>query len=467
MMKYARTLTAAPLVLALALVLPAGFSGQTKPQTPTKSQAPAKSQPSAQPSAMDFRRDAMNTFDQIFGEMTTLMALSSYNPAKMDKAWEDLVNERGNLWSNTVDQAEIVFLEKSPQLPPSWAEWRKDNEEFIAAEIQSAGRDVMRWRCQTYLEIFALQLDIDSHPIRKDEWLKTMTEAEKILETAEGAANDGAATVQAIEKSRSDVRQAKNLVDNVASDLGNIRKRVLDFHGAELKMDSKIAAIQARWTALKDQYPHVIEKWKLSVSGWAKNIKTAYDSHEKTRKQFDTLYEPVMNQKLFAGLRLFQGKEYKDLGGVLDKLDQTLQVRWVKAKDKGKKDEDIATAIEKEEQTSEQERKRYWELNEIVTPAREQQESLKYSAGEAAKERELTLKTMNSKNSAAEQKAAEEELRKFQQKALPEQVAAQKAWDAYQKQKKEADAEMTRLLTDHAARLKKLGLPPEPDWPMR
>ena len=462
MMTYARTFTAAPLVLALALVLPAGPSGQTKPRP----QAPAKSQPSAQPTAMDFRRDAMNTFDQIFPEMTTFMASTSHEPSKTTKPWDDLVNERCNLWSNTVDQAEIVYLEKSPQLPPSWTEWRKDNEEFIAAEIQSAGRDVMTWRWETYLEIFSLQKDIDANPIRKDEWLKTMTEAEKILETAEATANGSAATAEAIEKSRSDVRQAKSLVDNVASDLGNIRKRVLDFHGAELKMNSKIAAIQARWTGLKDQYPHVIEKWKLSVSGWAKNIKSAYESQEKTRKQFDTLYEPVMNQKLFSGLKHFQGKEYKDLGGVVDKLDHSLQVRWVKAKDKGKKDEDIAKAIEKEKLTSEQERKRYWELNEIVTPAREQQESLKYSAGEAAKERELTLKTMNSKNSAAEQKAAEEELRKFQQKALPEQVAAQKAWDAYQKQKKEADAEMTRLLTDHAARLKKLGLPPEPDWPM-
>jgi hypothetical protein len=466
MTKYLRTLTAASLVLALALVLPAGQSLPKKPQTQT---APAKSQTLSQPTAMDYRRDAMGTFDQIFGEMTALMALTSYDPAKMDKAWENLVNERCTLWSNTVDQAEIVMREKEQTPAASWQEWRKDNEEFIAAEIQSAGRDVMKWRCQTYLEIFALQLDIDSHPIRKDEWLKTMTEAEKILETAEGTANDTAATVQAIEKSRSDVRQAMNLVDNVASDLAQIRKRVMEFHGAELKMDSKIAAIQARWMGLKDQYPGVLEKWKLSVSGWAKNIKTAYDSHEKIRKQFDTLFEPVMNQKLFSGLRLFQGKEYKDVGGVGDKLDQTLQVRWAKAKDKSKNDEDTAKAIEKEKQTSEQERKRYWELIDITGGQRERQEVLKYiqAADNALKERGLKLNVANHDNGAAEQKAAEEELSKYNLKSLPEQVAARKAWDEYQKQKNDALAEMTRIVAGHEARLKKLGLPPEPDWPKR
>jgi hypothetical protein len=459
MRKYTRTLAAAALAMALALALPAGQAGQKAPKTTI----------SSQPSVLDYRNDAMQTFDSLFADMTTLMASTSTEPTKTSKAWDDLVNDRCNLWSLTVDQAEIVMREKGQEPAASWQEWRKDNEEFISNEIQSAGRDVMVWRWKTYLEIFALQLDIDSHPIRKEEWLKDMTDAEKILETAEATAGDAAATVAAIEKSRSDIQQAKNLVDNVASDLGHIRKRVLDFHGAELKMDSKIGAIQTHWTSLKDLYPRVITKWKDSLAGWSKNIKTAYDSHEKTRKQFDTLYEPVMNQKLFAGLKHFQGKEYKDLGGAVDKLDQALQVRWVKAKDKSQKDEDIVKVLEKEKQTSEQERKRYMELMEITGASRERQEILKYIlvAENALKERGLKLKSANRNNTPEEQKAADEELQKYNLKTLPEQVAAQKVWDDYQKQVKDGLAEMARLTTDRAARLKKLGLPPEPEWPVR
>lgn len=463
MRKYTRTLAAAALALALALALPAGQAGQ-KPSKPA-----AKSQTSDQPSVMDWRRDAMNTFDQIFNDMTTLMASTSREPSKTTKAWDDLVNERCSLWSNTVDQAEMIYQEKSQPVPASWQEWRKDNEEFIAAEVQSAGREVMSWRWKANDDIYCLQQDIEFHPIRKEEWLKTMTEAEKILETAEGVAGDAVASVEAIEKSRSDVKQAKSLVDNVASDLEQIRKRVVQNHGAELKLDPKIAAIQARWTSLKDVYPHVIEKWKSSLSGWAKSIKATYDNQEKIRKQFDTLYEPVMSQKLFAGLKHFQGKEYKDLGGAVDKLDQSLQVRWVKAKDKSQKDGDIVKAMDKEKQTADQERKRYWELNQIANPAREQEEILKHisKVDNSSKERELRLKAGNINNTAAEQKAADEALRQYLQKATPEQVVGQKAWDDYQKQKKDAEAEMTKILTDRAARLKKLGLPPEPDWPVR
>jgi hypothetical protein len=463
MMKYARTLTAAVLALALAPARSAGQAGQI-PSKPA-----AKAQTSDQPSAMDYRRDAMGTFDQMFPEMTALMALASMEPTKTTKPWDDLVNDRCHLWSLTVDQAEIVMREKSQTPAASWQEWRKDNEEFIANEIQSAGREVMSWRQKTYTEIFSLQWDIDFHPVRKDEWLKTMNEAEKILETAEGTVNDAAAPVGVIEKSRIDVRQAKSLVDNVASDLDQIRKRVVQNHGAELKMDAKIAAIQARWTGLQDLYPHVVTTWKMTVSGWTKNIKSAFESHEKTRKQFDTLYEPVMNQKLFAGLRLFQGKEYKDLAGVVDRVDQALQVRWVKAKDKSQKDEDISKAMEKERLASDQERKRYWELYEIASPARARQEWLTYNSivSDLLKDRELELKSLNLKNTPAEQKAAEADLKKYRDKGFPDQIAAQKAWDEYQKQQKSADAEMTRIMTDRAARLKKLGLPPEPDWPVR
>jgi hypothetical protein len=454
MKKYAFVIAAAALALALALALPADPSGQTAQKTTI----------SSQPSVLDYRNDAMQTFDSLFDDMTTLMASTSMEPTKTSKAWEDLVNDRCNLWSLTVDQAEIVMREKGQEPAASWQEWRKDNEEFIANEIQSAGKDVMTWRWKTYLEIFALQLDIDSHPIRKEEWLKDMTDAEKILETAEGTANDAAATVAAIERSRSDIQQAKNLVDNVASDLGHIRKRVLDFHGAELKMDSKIAAVQTRWTSLKDVYPRVITKWKDSLTGWSKNIKTAYDSHEKTRKQFDTLYEPVMNQKLFDGLKHFKGKEYKDLGGAVDKLDLTLQVRWVKAKDKSQKDEDIVKALEQEKLTTEKERKRYRELMEITGAYRAREEELKYGRIQDAKRaQDLQLKAARAK-SPAEQKAADEEYQAFLKEALPDQVAVQKAWDDYQKQVKDGWAEMTKIEADRAARLKKLGLPSDPDW---
>ena len=62
-----------------------------------------------------------------------------------------------------------------------------------------------------------------------------MTEAEKILEAAEGTANDTAAAAVAIEKSRSDVRQAESQVDNVASDLEQVSKRVMQNHRVELK----------------------------------------------------------------------------------------------------------------------------------------------------------------------------------------------------------------------------------------
>ena len=438
---------AAVLVLALSLVLPGpGVQSQT------------------QPTVLDYRNDAMQTFDQLFDDMTRLMASTSTEPTKTSRAWEDLVNDRCNLWSLTVDQAEIVMREKGQEPAASWQEWRKDNEEFIANEIQSAGKDVMTWRWKTYLDIFSLELDIDSHPIRKDEWVKDMTEAEKILETAEGVSRDDSATVAEVEKGRGDLQQAKNLVDNVASDLGHIRKRVLDFHGAELKMDAKIAAVQTRWTGLKDLYPRVITKWKDSLAGWSKSIKTAYDSHEKTRKQFDALYEPVMNQKLFDGLKHFKGKEYKDLGGVVDKLDQALQVRWVKAKDKSKKDEEIVKALEQEKLTTEKERKRYRELMELTGAYRAREEDLKYARiQDAARDRDLKLKSARAQ-SPAEQKAADEEYQKFLKMALPDQVVMLKAWDDYQKQVKDGVAEMKKIIADREARLKKLGLPSDPDW---
>jgi hypothetical protein len=254
------------------------------------------------------------------------------------------------------------------------------------------------------------------------------------------------------------------MVENVAEDLARIRKRVLENHGAELKMDSKIAAVQTRWTGLKDLYPRVITKWKDSLAGWSKNIKTAYDSHEKTRKQFDALYEPVMNQKLFDGLKHFKGKEYKDLAGIVDKLDQALQVRWVKAKDKGKKDEDIVIALEKEKQTTEQERKRYRALMEITGPSRAREENIKLARiQDAARARDLKIRASRAQ-SPAEQKAADEEYQSFLKEALPDQVALRKAWDDYQRQVQDGLAEMKKIVADREARLKRLGLPSDPDW---
>jgi hypothetical protein len=456
MIKIAKTFAAAAVVLALALVLTADPFGQSQTSA-------------AKPSAMDYRRDAMNTFDQLFDDMTKLMASTSMEPTKTTKVWEDLVNDRCNLWSLTVDQAEMVYRDKSQELPSGWTDWRKDIEEFIAGEIQTAGKDVMTWRWKAYRDMFSLERDIEFHPVRKDEWLKAITDAEKILVTAEAVANDGSATVEMVDQSRANVKEAESLVENVAIDLKHVRERVIENHGAELKMDPKIAAIQTRWIGLEGQYPSVINKWKTSVAGWAKNIKTTYESQEKLRKQFDTIYEPVMKQDLFSSLKHFKGLEYKDMETAVTKVDQALQSRWMKAKDKSKKDEEIAKALEDEKILAEKEKKRYWELNDLCGPAREAEEKLKWSRAtdDASIVRDLEVKAGRMKNNPEEQKAADAALKDYRDGKTPKQIAGQKAWEDYQKLKRAAEDEMTKIVKDRAARLKKLGLPPDPDWPSR
>lgn len=454
-MKTKAEATGAALALAIVMAFPAPI--------------PSRQQSASKPSAMDYRREAMNTFDQLFDDMSKLQASTSMEPGKTDKAWEDLVNERCSLWSNTIDQAEMVYRDKGQELTSDWKEWRRDNEEFIAVEIQSAGKEVMIWRRKAYLDMFSLERDIEFHPVRKDEWVKTLTEAEGILEAAEAVAANASSTTDDVDKSRGELKKAESLVDNVSDDLRNVRKRVVENHGVELKMDPKIAAIQARWTGMADLYPSVITKWKDALGGWAKNIKSTYDSQEKLRKQFDAIYEPVMKETLFANLKHFKGRAYQDLMKAVDAADQALQSRWMKAKDKSKKDEEIAKAIEKEKQTAEAEKKRYWELMEISGPAREQEERLKWirATDDASKVRELRVKAASSTNTPAEQKAADEALKAYLAQTTPEQVAGQKAWEDYQKLKMSAEAEMTKIVSDRAARLKKLGLPPDPDWPSR
>lgn len=345
-------------------------------------------------------------------------------------SWTDWRTLGGQL---AVSWEESRKHEKTGTRPSDQDQWEKQHASFLAG-IKQGGASLMLWRAGVATETSILQKEADEAPGRFDAIRKNMAITDPIWSKAIelAAAGSGATWSREELKTAQDAyAELKGKRDLVASTYSAILS-AYDYAVKEKaekprkNMTTDETATLGNWKAAVSTYPLVQKIYTQPVQEWAKLVDAAYDADVKAWEAMQKAFEPVKSGSIRAS------SPYKDcpwsstpaecIQGSLEKLATAIAGA-------GKRIEGAEAKIFEDKALSEKEYRRILELIRLGSPEAE---------------RPLQLEAARAKTDD-EAARAEKKVKEFRAAA------------------KKYDEEIAKIKSDHRARRKGLGIPPE-DW---
>ncbi len=385
--------------------------------------------------------------------------------SEIEGVWDDL-NERFISVFSKIGHFEFDSLlkkEKSESIAKGASEW-SNSMTLLIHDLQAVG-EVVAWQRQVNRDIAQREFDIEKAPNRLAGYTERLKDDGPRLEAIARDLKNRRLSSEAIQKCLDEVKSVRITAENVSGSIGRTIGYLEEDVTLGKEMDKRIAKILEDWTQMKDRHPNVAPELSDTPLNWVPLAKKHWENLEKAREEFDKVYGPFLEGKIFKDIPVFRDCEYKDLSRPAVNLEIELKTALAAAVQKEKSEAELRRAIELDEELTRKERERIRKLDDSVSPQRSRELSLAHSraAGGIRRVRELQLLMsrfpLDQVNSPEYRKLSEESSLIMDFKH-PEQLAVERKIREFEELQKKVTRERETIINEHRDRRKKLGLAP-------